>query len=69
MKLVCNYMKDEELRHKLNSLTRQTFYFDFENWVTGGYFEGDYIPYSFLEEEGLYPMFLQIRCVLCRTDV
>ena len=51
MKLVCNYMKDEELRHKLNSLTRQTFYFDFENWVTGGYFEGDYIPYSFLEDE------------------
>ena len=22
----------------------------FESWVTGGYFEGDYIPYSFMEE-------------------
>lgn len=22
----------------------------FESWVTGGYFEGDYIPYSFIEE-------------------
>ena len=26
-----------------------TFGFDFEDWVTGGYFEGDYIPYSFIE--------------------
>ena len=22
----------------------------FESWVTGGYFEGDYIPYSFIKE-------------------
>ena len=22
----------------------------FESWVTGGYFEGDYIPYSFIED-------------------
>lgn len=49
MQLVSGYMHDETLRHALNELTRKTFWFDFENWVTGGYFEGDYIPYSFLE--------------------
>ena len=49
MKLVSNYMRDDTLRHALNELTRKTFGFDFEDWVTGGYFEGDYIPYSFIE--------------------
>lgn len=49
MELVCNYMKDNALRHRLNALTQKTFGFDFENWVTEGYFEGDYIPYSFME--------------------
>ena len=33
----------------LNALTLKTFGFDFEGWVTGGYFEGDYIPYSLVE--------------------
>ena len=46
-----DYMKNEILRHGLNELTRNTFGFDFEGWVTGGYFEGDYIPYSY-EENG-----------------
>ncbi|MGM9602108.1 MAG: GNAT family N-acetyltransferase [Faecousia sp.] len=50
MELVSNYMDNAELRHKLNALTRKTFGFDFENWVTGGYFEGDYIPYSWMED-------------------
>lgn len=50
MELVYDYMRDDTLRHALNELTRKTFCFDFENWVTGGYFEGDYIPYSFIEE-------------------
>ena len=49
MELVCDYMRDDTLRHALNELTRKTFFFDFEDWVTGGYFEGDYIPYSFIE--------------------
>ena len=49
MELVQDYMMDDGLRHKLNALTQRTFGFDFEDWVTGGYFEGDYIPYSFLE--------------------
>lgn len=49
MEQIHNYMEDAVLRHKLNDLTQKTFGFDFENWVTGGYFEGDYIPYSFME--------------------
>ena len=39
-------MMDDKLRHMLNELTQKTFGFDFEGWVGGGYFEGDYIPYS-----------------------
>ncbi|MCI7791363.1 MAG: hypothetical protein MR531_11425 [Lachnospiraceae bacterium] len=39
------------MRHELNELTQAAFGFDFESWVTKGYFEGDYIPYS-LEEDG-----------------
>ena len=50
MELVSNYMRDDTLRHALNDLTKKTFGFDFESWVTGGYFEGDYIPYSFIED-------------------
>lgn len=50
MELVSNYMRDDTLRHALNDLTKKTFGFDFEDWVTGGYFEGDYIPYSFIED-------------------
>ena len=50
MELVSNYMCDDTLRHALNDLTKKTFGFDFESWVTGGYFEGDYIPYSFIED-------------------
>lgn len=49
MELIYDYMNNDEYRHKLNALTKKTFGFDFEDWVTGGYFEGDYIPYSYLE--------------------
>ncbi|MGN0204579.1 MAG: GNAT family N-acetyltransferase [Coprococcus sp.] len=51
MRFITDYMRDEVLRHELNELTRETFGFDFESWVTNGYFEGDYIPYSY-EEDG-----------------
>ncbi|MCR5503833.1 MAG: GNAT family N-acetyltransferase [Lachnospiraceae bacterium] len=50
MELVSDYMRDDTYRHMLNELTRNTFGFDFESWVTQGYFEGDYIPYSFADE-------------------
>lgn len=42
-------LKDDK-RQMLNELTQKTFGFDFEGWVTGGYYEGDYIPYSFVED-------------------
>ena len=50
MEFISDYMRDDAYRHMLNELTRNTFGFDFEGWVTQGYFEGDYIPYSFLDE-------------------
>ena len=50
MKLITNYLLDDDLRYKLNLLTQKTFGFDFEAWVTKGYFEGDYIPFSYIED-------------------
>jgi len=52
MRIISDYMRDDALRHELNALTEKTFGFSFEDWVTAGYFEGDYIPYS-LEEDGI----------------
>ena len=48
IQLISNYMTDNTSRQMLNELTRKTFGFDFDGWVNGGYFEGDYIPYSFV---------------------
>ena len=53
MDLIKNYMLDDILWCKLNKLTQKTFCFDFENWVTNGYFEGDYIPYSVYDGENI----------------
>ena len=50
MEFISNYMRDDTYRHMLNDLTGNIFGFDFESWVTQGYFEGDYIPYSFMDE-------------------
>ena len=50
MELISNYMTDDSSRKMLNELTFKTFGFDFEGWVKDGYFEGDYIPYSFVED-------------------
>lgn len=47
MELIKGYMNDTMLRRKLNALTQKIFGFDFEGWVTKGYYQGDYIPYSF----------------------
>ncbi|MDD7735831.1 MAG: GNAT family N-acetyltransferase [Bacilli bacterium] len=51
MKLITNYMKEDSLRHKLNKLTQEVFCFDFEDWVKNNYFEGEYIPFSYLADE------------------
>ena len=50
MRLISGYMRDDDCRHMLNALTRKTFGFDFEEWVTRGYYEGDYIPYSYVRD-------------------
>ena len=50
MELVHDYMRDSRLRHGLNTLAQQIYGFDFEAWVQDGYFAGDYIPYSFVED-------------------
>ena len=50
MELISDYMTDDRCREMLNELTRKTFGFDFDGWVKGGYFEGDYIPYSLAED-------------------
>lgn len=49
MELIDNYMQDDTLRAMLNALTQKVFFFNFEEWVRGGFFEGDYIPYSIVE--------------------
>ena len=49
MEFISDYMRDDTYRHMLNGLTQKTFGFDFEGWVTNGYFEGDYIPFSYVE--------------------
>lgn len=53
MEFICDYMRDDKKRAMLNDLTRKTFWFDFENWVKGGYYTGEYIPYSLAEGDRL----------------
>ena len=48
--MISSYMRDDDCRHMLNALTRKTFGFDFEEWVTRGYYEEDYIPYSYVRD-------------------
>lgn len=50
MEFIFNYMENDVLRQRLNTLTQKIYGFDFENWMAGGYFEGDYIPYSFMQD-------------------
>ena len=50
MEFIFDYMENGLLRHRLNALTQKIFGFDFENWMAGGYFEGGYIPYSFMQD-------------------
>lgn len=50
MESISNYMDRKDQRQLLNQLTKKTFGFSFESWYTGGYYEGDYIPHSLVEE-------------------
>lgn len=47
---VKNYRENPELRHHFNTLAQTTFGLDFSSWYENGYWEKDYIPYSFLDE-------------------
>ena len=49
MEFICDYMREDAARHALNALAQKTFGIEFENWVKDGYYEGDYIPYSLME--------------------
>ena len=50
MELIADYIKDDRYLEKLNDLTNEVFGFSFEDWVKNGYYTGEYIPYSFLED-------------------
>ena len=67
MELVFDYIRNDALRHQLNALTRKTFGFDFEKWVATGYYEGDYIPYSFVETGRCFQTSLPTECAFCKT--
>ncbi len=50
MELIKNYQENDRLRASLNRLTEATFGFDFEEWYQSGFWQGQYIPYSFVED-------------------
>lgn len=49
MEMIKNYMDISEKRHLLNDMTTEIFGFTFEDWYVSGFYEGEYIPYSFIE--------------------
>ncbi len=51
MEFIKAYMDNTHYRHLLNDMTSQIFGFSFENWYASGYFEGEYIPYSYIEND------------------
>lgn len=51
MEFIKGYMDDAQFRHYLNDTTSAIFGFSFEKWYQAGYFEREYIPYSFLEND------------------
>ena len=51
-KYVTNYKDNDFIRAALNSLTRDTFGFDFESWYQNGYWKDDmYMPHSLMDGE------------------
>ena len=51
MELVSDYMREDTMRHALNELTRKTFFFDFEDWVTGDILREIIFPIPLLRME------------------
>lgn len=67
METIHDYMLCPEKRALLNGLTRQTFGFDFESWVSSGFFQGDYIPYSRVEQGKMIANASANRMTFCRN--
>lgn len=49
MEFLKGYMKIDEYRYMLNSMTYEIFGFTFENWYQAGFYLEEYIPYSYIE--------------------
>jgi len=47
--LVSNYRDNESLKQSFNSLAMKTFNLDFRGWYDKGYWNDNYIPYSFVD--------------------
>lgn len=50
-KLVSDYRHDDRLKESFNDLAIKTFGLDFRDWYNKGYWNDQYIPYSFVQEE------------------
>ncbi|MFP3389728.1 GNAT family N-acetyltransferase [Brevibacillus sp. SIMBA_040] len=48
--LVSNYRNNESLKESFNSLAIKTFKLDFRGWYDKGYWNDNYIPYSFVDK-------------------
>lgn len=49
MEFIYDYMDNVHHRHLLNDMTSEIFGFTFEPWYIAGCYEGEYIPFSYLE--------------------
>lgn len=49
--LIKNYKDNSKYRQSLNTLTKKTYGFDFEEWYQQGYWTDKYIPYSLLHND------------------
>ena len=49
MEMIKGYMDNERYRKLLCEMTQSIFGFSFENWYRAGYYMGEYLPYSYME--------------------
>lgn len=84
MEFIKGYMDRGEYREKLCEMTQLIFGFTFDDWYNGGHFEGEYIPYSYLEngkiianasanimkmiQNGKEKLYIQIGTVMTRPE-
>lgn len=84
MEFLKGYMDNIQYRHALNDLTQEIYSFSFEDWYISGYYEGDYIPYSYMKngeiisnasanimkmvQNGREKLYIQIGTVMTRPE-